>query len=654
MVNHRIAEDTVDLRVYGKFLAANWWRLVLFALLGGSAAFLIADRQPAVYEAHGEIVLVRESQPIANVRQDLTAFSPWDETFVYTHTRLIGSEALVASAVSRLQKWAEDGGSQTNTIGANFPANWRQELGRWIKGKSSEALAAEVTAGLFPEFIRKSRILQVQMRSRQPVFAAAAVEALAASYAATVADMSISSTDRLFARLQAERDEAARRRETAANALLDFKRTAEVEMYATSGSISDGMSSNQVAGIRNQLAMEDADGASLLAEMAGVLHEIETTAQRYGDKHPEMKALVEKRETLQVRLKMTTERLYQQWQLRHVRERIKAQQDVLEGELESCRQLHDLILTKLKEVDLSGRVSDQSVLTLKKPQVPTRPVSPRKTRDTAMGTLAGVCAGLLLGLVRQFRRNLKVSVEHIGTDLSVKIFGQIPLMSKSAEMATLLSGSAPGGGTEAVPALRTAVVAQLQAAGAHVVQITSPGTGDGKSTLAAALARSLALAGKRTLLMDLDLRCGQQHRLFSVLDGYGLADVLRGDEVRPPTEVAPNLWVYTSGEKTVRSSELIAGERLGAFLAQLSPAYDVIVIDSPPLLALTDAALLAGHAGVRLLVARSGFTHRRACRDSALLLQNLGQSLHGVILNGVRPDEHDGYYYYYRYSRYQS
>jgi tyrosine-protein kinase Etk/Wzc len=131
-----------------------------------------------------------------------------------------------------------------------------------------------------------------------------------------------------------------------------------------------------------------------------------------------------------------------------------------------------------------------------------------------------------------------------------------------------------------------------------------------------------------------------------------MADYLAGDDSVEEERVGDNLNFMPRGRATDRAAELLATPRLREFLAKASASYDVVVLDSPPVLPVTDASLVARHAGVRLLVMRSQQTHLKAVRAAVRSLDGLGCAIHGAILNGVRSEEsgyhgYDGQYRYY-------
>lgn len=183
-----------------------------------------------------------------------------------------------------------------------------------------------------------------------------------------------------------------------------------------------------------------------------------------------------------------------------------------------------------------------------------------------------------------------------------------------------------------------------------VVMITSPTPEEGKSTVASNLAVAYAHAGKHVLMIDCDLRKPAIHRAFSVENRRGLTNVLVEDvdlqEVTQRTDVR-RLDVLASGPIPPNPSELLASRRMKELLANVKKKYQMVLIDTPPVLAVTDASILATLVDGAILVVRAGFTRKDAANHAKRNLEMTGVRLLGCILNRVRAGRDDHYYYYY-------
>lgn len=181
--------------------------------------------------------------------------------------------------------------------------------------------------------------------------------------------------------------------------------------------------------------------------------------------------------------------------------------------------------------------------------------------------------------------------------------------------------------------------------------VTSAIPGEGKSTVAANLAIAMAQAGKSVILVDADLRRAKQHNLFNLPNKVGLTNLLLGTaglEALQSTGVQ-GLKVLTSGVFPPNPSELLDSNAMVRVLELLKAQADIVIFDTPPLVAVTDAAVLGAKVDGVLLVYRLGKVARDGVARAKKLLENANARILGVVANGDRPDGHSGYYYYYYY-----
>lgn len=184
--------------------------------------------------------------------------------------------------------------------------------------------------------------------------------------------------------------------------------------------------------------------------------------------------------------------------------------------------------------------------------------------------------------------------------------------------------------------------------------VTSAGPDEGKSTVLSNLAVALAQAGNRVIAVGCDLRRPVLHRVFGLDNRVGLTSVLLG-QVRIETALQPTaierLRVLVSGPIPPNPSELLGSARMEEVLAELGATADLVVIDSPPIIAVTDAAVLAPKVDGVLLVITYRATPREIARDAKILLDNVKARIVGVVLNRIEAEESYGYYYYYYYGK---
>jgi len=193
--------------------------------------------------------------------------------------------------------------------------------------------------------------------------------------------------------------------------------------------------------------------------------------------------------------------------------------------------------------------------------------------------------------------------------------------------------------SEAIRTLRTTLQFAADRRGIGTLVITSPSTDEGKSSIAANLAIAMAQSGKRVVLIDGDMRKPSQHELFEVENRSGFSDLLAQAAARVDTTLisgpVAGLRLITAGQTQANPAELLAGSRLKNVIAELRRVADVVIVDTPPLLAVSDALLLAGVADNALIVAAAGRTRSEALQDAHAIINQSRVHLLGIVLNGI-------------------
>ena len=187
----------------------------------------------------------------------------------------------------------------------------------------------------------------------------------------------------------------------------------------------------------------------------------------------------------------------------------------------------------------------------------------------------------------------------------------------------------------------------------HTLQITSPNAGEGKTATLSNLAVALARAGKRVGLVCCDLRRPRLHEFFGIANTVGFTSVLLGEVTLDAAMVRvkgeANIAVLPAGPLPPNPSELLASPRTAEVLTALQAHFDVVLVDSPPVLPASDAAVISGRVDVTLFVANAGETGRKEMSRALELLRQVGAPLIGVVLNGARNEPGSGYGYHYHY-----
>ncbi|WP_440058216.1 polysaccharide biosynthesis tyrosine autokinase [Pseudomonas fragariae (ex Marin et al. 2024)] len=320
----------------------------------------------------------------------------------------------------------------------------------------------------------------------------------------------------------------------------------------------------------------------------------------------------------------------------------------LTRDMQVISQTYTLMLNKSQEQDIlrAGNIGNVRVIDNADTNV-ERPVKPMKTLIVLIATLLGALVAMTMVFVRQaFYRGVE-SAEII-ENLGMPVYASLPHSRQQEHLdkrdhagkeSKLLSIAAPAElAIESLRSLRTSLHFAMLEARNNVLMISSPTPGAGKSFVSSNLATIIAQTGKRVLLIDADMRKGYLHRLFGLQPKHGLSDTLaarlRCTEVINTTRVR-HLDFISCGFAAPNPSELLMHDNFHKMLAELSPLYDLILIDTPPILAVTDATLVGRQAGTCLLVARFGMTTVQEIEASKRRLGQNGILIKGAIFNAV-------------------
>src|SRR6476661_2081707 len=350
--------------------------------------------------------------------------------------------------------------------------------------------------------------------------------------------------------------------------------------------------------------------------------------------------------------------------------------NIIKREAEANKALYDGLTTKLKEVGISAALQSSNIRVVDPAMIPTYPARPAKTRNIVLAFLVGLVGGIGLALMREYLDNTVKTpddIESLARLPSLAVVPQFATANGNGTRKRLLSGIATNGHekrielvaqhlpnsqmSEAFRALRTALLLSQPGRPPQVILVTSALPREGKTTAAANLAVTLAQLGDRTVLVDADLRKPGVGRLLNLGSGKyaGLSSYLAGvsslELVTVPHPSIPNLAAIPTGPLPPNPADLLSSHRLADAIAELRTKFKFVIVDSPPILAATDAVILSVQTDGVLLVVRSGETPKEAFTRTRDLLISVKCRLLGVVLNAVDSSAPD-YYYSYRYYPY--
>jgi capsular exopolysaccharide synthesis family protein len=372
--------------------------------------------------------------------------------------------------------------------------------------------------------------------------------------------------------------------------------------------------------------------------------------------------------------------------------------NTLKNEIDNNKSLLDSLVKRQGETGVSSRLKGVGVSNIRivdRAKIPLAPSSPRKKLDMILSLIVGLIGGFGLAFLLEYLDSTVKGAEDVEKYAQMPALGTVAAFDPNGHkkgygygygygrrlIKKVKDGPAGGGAEPAKPvesgpairdielithvspksnfsesyrAIRTAILLSTAATGPKVYVVSSALPSEGKSSTISNLAVTMAQTGKKVLLIDADLRKPRQHRIFEMKNVDGLTNYLSG--MAPLSEVAkatsiPGLSLINAGPVPPNPAELLGSARMAEFLKEAKKSFDIILIDTPPILAVTDALVMGSGVDGIILVIWSGKTSREALKRAKKRMDLIKVKPLGVIVNRVNVQEHD-YYYKHQYSRY--
>jgi polysaccharide biosynthesis transport protein len=563
--------------------------------------------------------------------------------------------------------------------------------------ESQQAEAFLGRVGVNP--VRGSRLVDVFFVAADPQFAARAVNVLAEEYVNQNLEFRLQNTDKTLQWLTqevgkqqnvvqaSERMLAEYRENQNALSLEDrqniivsrLNQVNDVASKARTSRIQKEALYNQVIAAKDRESLTTIAANPFVQQLKARIVELERDrlrlAERYGDKHPDLLRVTSQINDAERQLDEEISKnvaaikadyqaaLEEEKQLNSDLEAQKVQAtdlnrksidySVLQREAESNRQVYESLLQREKELRVVSNSRANNVRLLDRAEMPAAPFTPNTRRAWMMALLFGLGMGIAAAFAIDYLDDTVKTPEDVAWRLRLNFLGLVPKVH--GERHPLLSGPVPHDFGEAFRALRTALVSSSGTDATHLVAITSTQPLEGKTTTAVNIALALAIGGARVLLIDADMRRPSVHKAMRLPNDRGLAELLNGKaRMREVVQRCgdPNLLVIPAGSTPSNPSELLGSDRMRAFMQQLSTGpFDWVIVDTPPVLAVTDAVVLAPLVHSVTFVIGAEMTRWRLAERAIETLRAGHPTSIAAVLNRVDFDRNR--YYYSRYYGHQ-
>ncbi|MDX2029994.1 MAG: polysaccharide biosynthesis tyrosine autokinase [Blastocatellia bacterium] len=440
--------------------------------------------------------------------------------------------------------------------------------------------------------------------------------------------------------------------------------------------------------------MNDPSVQGLARELSKQKQELANLSAKYQPGFPAVKQVQEQVKQLEVQLAEQKQKIVKnietQYQVARKREddlksafgqskgeaiqqnRESVELNMLRQNAETDRKVYEDMQQRLQQAEVESEFRPTNVRIIQNAEVPIGPIKPNKILNIGLSLIIGLGLGIGLAFFREYLNNTINTAEDVERILQLPSLGAIPSLqsmakqkgigaSKTASLSLspangeLLSGhESISSYAESYRALRTSLLLSSAEHAPRTMLVTSSHPAEGKTTIVANTAISLAQTGARVIVLDADMRRPRCHKILNTRNDAGLSTYLSRDiklESVIQEHDIPNLYVMPAGPVPPNPSELLSSYKVRVLIEDLKDQFDHIIIDSPPVIHVTDALILSPHVDGTMLVIKSGHTPREAVLRAKQALNDVNAKVFGVVLNAIDLNV-EGYYYNYKYASY--
>jgi len=681
-------------------LRRNIWLVAAIVAIAIAAAVVLTMLQTPRYTAMSTVEINEQAEDVlgAELETDRNANSSWDiDLFLNTQLEILRSRALAERVVRRLNLAANErfftamqapdvAGSQQarfNTAVGLVEANFTASLPRDTRiaelsfTSTDPNISADVANAYAAEFIQSNLQRKFDSSAYARSFVAEQLEEARVQLEGSERELNAYARQAGLIRTRDPSNEDAEAAgSVTASSLMQLNESANNAQAARIEAEARWNSERAQPLFASQTVLASPTVQALMAKRADVQARLESARARYLPDHPSIRTLEAELATVEANLNSAANEarnsVRAQYQAAAAAEqRLRARVGTLQGatlaeqdrsvryntlarEADTNRSIYDGLLQRYRELNASSGITASNIAIVDEAQVPNSPSSPNMRRNVLVALLLGAALAAALVFLRdQIDDRLRVP-EDVESKVGLPLLGVIP-RSESGEPTEALADP-KSVLAESYSALRTALLYSTREGLPKVLLVTSAQASEGKTTTSYAIARGFARVGKRVLLMDADLRRPSLHKLLGMDNSKGLSSVLVGEaslQESLNTSDRDGMHLLPSGPIPPSPAELLSGPRMAALLEQLEHAYDLVVIDSAPILGLADSTELAALADGVMVVIEADRGRGGQLKNALRRLRGSSSVILGAVLTKFDPGRAGNSYSYYGYDYYR-
>jgi polysaccharide biosynthesis transport protein len=691
-------KPAVALSHYFWVMRRQWWKMAAFIAVSLIATLIVSSRVTPIYESTATVDVDRQ-MPAGIIGQEATRPGVNDaDQFLATQVKLIQSDSVIRPVIEQYKL--------------------RDTVSEGADGSEDAPVRLRNLKVTRPP---NTYLLSISYRDPNRQLAADVANAISHSYIAHTYNIRYQSAASLAAFMEKQLDELKAKMERSGAALTQFERELNMINPEEKTSILSARllqlnteyTNAQTERVRKEAAYESVKSGSLeaaqvstqgeaLKKLSERLDEAEQhfaeIATHFGVNHPEYKKAEHQVAAVQKLLESASANISRRVKVEYSQaidreemllktvaetktefDRLNARSFEYQGrkrEADGDKQLYEELVRKIREAGINAGFQNSAIRIADAARPPVRPVSPNLQVNLALAFLGSSMLSLCVMVIGDAMNKTIRDPEQVSCGLRTAVIGSLPNTREIQVRAPIAAPPASpsgalvrlykpanvkmGGYEEAIRVLRNSILLADFDQQMRSLMVTSPSPAEGKSTVAAHLAVANAKLGKRTLLIDGDLRRPTAHRYFDLPAGPGLNEVLRGEanwqDVVVSNPDLPGLDLLLAWSAMPQAADIV-GAALVDIVHEAAAQYDLVILDSPPLLGFSEPLQMARSVDAVIVVALAGQTEQRSLGTALESLRRLRVQVLGVVLNKVRADTGDGYYSYYHdrryYGRYQ-
>jgi capsular exopolysaccharide synthesis family protein len=691
-------DPPVPLSQYLWILRRQLWKIVTFVLVAVVATIIVSKRITPVYESVATIDIDRQ-MPAGIIGQDANRATLNDaDQFLATQVKLIQSDSVLRPVAEQYNLRERENENPTPLPGNTVPV------------KDSPVLLKKLSVTRPPN----TYLLLIAYRSTDPRLAANVANGVANSYLEHTYKIRFDSSAKLADFMEKQLEELKAKMERSSAALAGFEKDLNVINPEEKTSILSSRllqlnteyTNAQTDRVRKETAyrsvssgtMEAAQVSSqgeslkrLSESLAEANQKFADVKTHYGVSHPEYRKAAAQVAEIERQIQQTKDSIVQRVAVEYKdaigREAMlekavadtKAEFDrlnarsfeyqALKREAEADKNLYEELITKIKEAGINAGFQNSAIRIADLARPAVKPVFPKLTLNAVLAFIFSLLIAVTAAVVSDMLNSTVRDPEQVARTLKAEVVGSLPVVKElrgriagAPEPVKVLpangryhGGTGLTGYDEAIRTLRNSILLADFDRRLRSIMVTSASPAEGKSTTASHLAIAHAQQGRRTLLIDGDLRRPSVHRRFDIPNTMGLSNALVGEvswrSVLVQRPSLPNLDILPAGPPSRRAADLV-GTPLMDLIEEATREYDLVVLDTPPLLGFSEPLQMATAVDGVLVIAKAGETNRKALGSALSILVRLRANVIGVVLNEIRADAGNGYYYHYYSPKY--